>query len=156
MIVVTGLRSDIKPIMENHGVPVSLPKRREVIKPEPQTGVDKRVLDLVMTHGIASLDELTPSVRKNVLDFVEALIDAIKVNTTADVKHTLNHSKTLHHFFCLIMCCDHRPRRGTHDHRPRRGSELVVLMRKEATVENSRTMWRSFSIHKDFAHHVSL
>lgn len=77
MGVVTGHPADIKAIMENHGVPASLPKRKLETIPEQQSGVDKRVLDLVQEHGVASLDELKPEKLKLVKDFVDAIVTAI-------------------------------------------------------------------------------
>ena len=72
--VVTGIKADLKQIMENHGVPASLVKRRLEIIPEAQSGVDKRVLDLVQQHGIDSLDKLTPEKLQLVKDFVDAIV----------------------------------------------------------------------------------
>ena len=74
--VVTGIKADLKQIMENHGVPASLVKRRLEIIPEAQSGVDKRVLDLVQQHRIDSLDKLTPENSKLQLvkDFVDAIV----------------------------------------------------------------------------------
>ena len=57
-----------------HDVPTSLVLRKEVIKPESQRGVDKRVLKMIQEYGIKTIDDLPPLQMQLIRKYIEALI----------------------------------------------------------------------------------
>ena len=61
-----------------------------VIIPEPQRGIDKRVLDWLRKYGIRNLEDLTEEKLKLVEDFVQSISDAIDQDEESDQVRLLN------------------------------------------------------------------